>query len=86
MDYTVHGVAKSQTRLSDFHFTSLHNLALIVCGHAHGGWTHVEGPGISEEWDWIGRADCSRSPSGPSTGDQPAKGDGEARGKAFLLP
>ena len=23
MDYTVHGVAKSQTRLSDFHFTSL---------------------------------------------------------------
>ena len=24
MDYIVHGVAKSQTRLSDFHFTSLH--------------------------------------------------------------
>ena len=24
MDYTVHGVLKSQTRLRDFHFTSLH--------------------------------------------------------------
>ena len=24
MDYIVHGVEKSQTRLSDFHFTSLH--------------------------------------------------------------
>ena len=24
MDYTVHGVAKNRTQLSDFHFTSLH--------------------------------------------------------------
>ena len=26
MDYIVHGVAKSQTRLRDFHFTSLHTI------------------------------------------------------------
>ena len=30
---TVHGVAKSQTRLSDFHFTPLHDLA--NCGYCY---------------------------------------------------
>ena len=29
MDCVVHGVAKSQTRLSDFHFTSLHLIFII---------------------------------------------------------
>ena len=27
MDYTVHGVAKSQTRLSDFHYDTIHEVA-----------------------------------------------------------
>ena len=31
MDYVVHGVAKSQTRLSDFHFTSFRNTHLGAC-------------------------------------------------------
>ena len=29
MDYTVHGVAKSWTRLSDFHFTSLRGSSIF---------------------------------------------------------
>ena len=29
MDYIVHGVAKSQTRLRDFHFTSLRELLKV---------------------------------------------------------
>ena len=31
MDCIVHGVTKSQTRLSDFHFTSLHFMEIIQC-------------------------------------------------------
>ena len=30
MDCIVHGVAKSWTQLSDFHFTSLHSMSLLV--------------------------------------------------------
>ena len=30
MDCIVHGVAKIWTRLSDFHFTSLHNKAILI--------------------------------------------------------
>ena len=30
MDYIVHGVAKSQTRLRDFHFTTLNQNYLIL--------------------------------------------------------
>ena len=38
MDYTVHGVAESRTRLSDFHFTSLHftwslDQTLLILGY-----------------------------------------------------
>ena len=42
MDYTVHGVAKSQTQLSDFHFTSPIKstemrkvLQVFMCGVKH---------------------------------------------------
>ena len=30
MDYTVHGVAKSQTQLSDFHFTSFSSTEMVI--------------------------------------------------------
>ena len=33
MDCIVHGVTKSQTQLSDFHFTSLHKLQNIEMNH-----------------------------------------------------
>ena len=36
MDCIVHGVAKSRTGPSDFHFTSLLGLVILVCAHMHG--------------------------------------------------
>ena len=30
MDCVVHGVAKSHTQLSDFHFTSLHHVIILI--------------------------------------------------------
>ena len=38
MDYTVHGVAKSRTRLSDFHF---HFPLLLECNHLPGPTNHL---------------------------------------------
>lgn len=34
----------------------------MVCGPAPGGGSHIEGPGISEEWDQPGRADVLTEP------------------------
>ena len=41
MDYIVHGVAKSQTQLSDFHFT-------FIVGKILRTW-YPNGPGVSDE-------------------------------------